>query len=46
MLDADEGLLEAGQHSIMLDGTSWKQGLYLYKVIAGDKTFTGKLTVK
>jgi hypothetical protein len=46
MVDSDEGILETGQHGIMLDGTSWKQGLYLYRVTAGDKIFTGKLTVR
>jgi len=46
MVDSDEGLLAAGLHNIKLDGTSWNQGLYLYQVIAGDKIFTGKLTVK
>ena len=46
MVDSDEGTLDAGQHNIKLDGTSWNQGLYLYQVIAGDKIFTGKLTVK
>jgi rhamnogalacturonan endolyase len=46
VVNSDEGLIETGQHSILLDATSWKQGLYLYQVTAGDQIFTGKLTVK
>ncbi len=46
VFDSNEGLMEAGQHSIMLDGSSWDRGLYLYRVIAGDNIFNGKLTVR
>ena len=46
VIDIDEGLLEAGQHVISLDASSWKQGMYLYQGTAGDKLFTGKLTVR
>jgi hypothetical protein len=43
---AEPGTLNAGSHSFTLDGSSWNQGIYIYKVMAGDKLFTGKLTVK
>jgi len=46
MMYNDEGMMEVGKHGIVLDGTSWKPGLYLYQVMVGGKIFTGKLTVK
>jgi hypothetical protein len=46
VVDSNNGTLEAGQHNIVLDGTAWSQGLYLYQVTAGDKIFSGKLAVK
>lgn len=45
VVDSEEGNLSAGQHNILLDATSWKQGLYLYQVTAGEKIFTGKVAV-
>jgi hypothetical protein len=46
MMNTDEGIIETGKHGIVIDATSWKPGLYLYQVMAGEKAFTGKLTVK
>jgi len=40
-----EGLKSAGKHSLLLDATTWKQGLYIYEIRAGEKAFTGKLAV-
>ena len=45
IMNTDEGVMEAGNQGIMIDATSWKPGLYLYQVIAGGNTFSGKLTV-
>lgn len=42
----DEGIMEAGTHRILLDGSSWMPGQYLYQVMVGENIFTGKLTVK
>jgi hypothetical protein len=46
VVDLEEGNLSAGEHSIMVDASSWKQGLYLYQVVAGDQIFSGKITVR
>lgn len=46
IINNDEGMLEAGKQAIVIDAASWKPGLYLYQVIAGAKTFTGKMTVR
>jgi hypothetical protein len=43
--DVKEGMKSVGQHSFMLDASSWGRGLYIYEVIAGDRIFTGKLAV-
>jgi len=46
MMFTDEGIMEAGKHGVVVDGTSWMPGLYLYQVLVGENIFTGKLTVK
>jgi hypothetical protein len=46
MMNTDEGVLEAGKHGIVLDASTWKPGLYLYQVMVGENSFTGKLTVR
>ena len=42
----ETGTLTAGAHYINLDGSALKAGMYLYKVLAGDKSYTGKLVVR
>jgi hypothetical protein len=46
VIEINEGVLTAGNHSLLLDVTSLRQGLYLYQVIAGSNVYTGKLTVR
>jgi hypothetical protein len=46
IVDSNEGSLNAGQNSVILDGSSWNRGLYMYQVIAGEKIFNGKLIVR
>jgi hypothetical protein len=43
---SDEGVLEAGRHAVAIDASSWNRGIYMYRVIAGEEIFTGKLTVR
>lgn len=37
--------LEAGNHSIAVDVLGYRNGLYFFRLIAGDKSATGKFTV-
>jgi hypothetical protein len=39
-------IMDAGQHGIIVDASAWNPGLYIYQVKAGDKIFTGKMTVQ
>jgi hypothetical protein len=40
------GFLTAGTHYLNLNGSALKAGMYLYKVVAGEGSFTGKIIVK
>jgi hypothetical protein len=43
---SNEGVLEAGKHTVGIDASSWNRGIYMYRVTAGEDIFTGKLTVR
>lgn len=38
--------MKTGMHSMNLDGSSLRAGMYLYRVIAGEESHTGKIVVK
>jgi len=40
------GVLTAGTHFLNLDASTLKAGMYLYKVVAGEESYTGKIVVK
>lgn len=42
----ENGVMEAGRHSILFDASSWNKGIYMYRVMAGEEVFTGKITVR
>jgi hypothetical protein len=46
VINEEEGNLSVGEHNIILDGSSWEQGLYLYQIMVSDQVFSGKLTVR
>jgi hypothetical protein len=46
MAESVNVLMDAGQHGIVVDASSWNPGLYIYKVRIGEIDYTGKLTVK
>jgi len=37
--------LQAGQHRITWDASTYSSGIYFYKLSAGDKTFTNRMTL-
>jgi hypothetical protein len=39
------GKKQAGSHQITVDATGWTPGVYMYTVVAGDQTYTGKMIV-
>jgi hypothetical protein len=43
---SNEGSLSSGTHSFIIDASAWTKGLYMYRVMAGEEVFTGKLTVR
>lgn len=44
--ESGEILMDGGQHGIVIDASTWNPGLYIYKLRAGQKEFTGKVTVR
>ncbi len=46
MEEGKPATMTSGSHGIMVDVEGWKPGLYIYKVIIGTKTLSGKFTVK
>ena len=40
-----DGRAEAGQHSVTWDGANYSSGIYFYKLTAGGKTFTKRMTL-
>lgn len=41
-----ESFMGTGRHNIFMDASSWSQGVYMYRVIAGEDIFSGKITVR
>jgi hypothetical protein len=44
--ESNEGIMDAGYHLITLDASTLRPGLYLYRVIAGETAYTGKLNIR
>ena len=40
-----EGHQQAGEHSVAWDASGFSSGIYFYKLVAGDKVFTKRMTV-
>jgi hypothetical protein len=40
-----DGLMEAGHHSVQWDASAYSSGIYFYKLNAGDKIFTRRMTL-
>lgn len=44
--ESNEGTMDAGYHLITLDASTLRPGLYLYRVMAGETVYTGKLNIR
>ncbi|PJA29532.1 MAG: peptidase S8, partial [candidate division Zixibacteria bacterium CG_4_9_14_3_um_filter_46_8] len=40
-----EGPMSAGEHSVIWDASGYSSGIYFYKLTAGEKTFTKRMTL-
>jgi hypothetical protein len=40
-----DGTLEAGQHNVVWDASYYSSGIYFYRLTAGDKVFTKRMTL-
>jgi len=46
VLNTKEGNLPAGEHNIVIDASSWTEGLYMYRILLDGKTLNGKLMIR
>jgi hypothetical protein len=46
LINDQPGVMSKGPHTLIIDGSKLKPGLYLYNLTAAKLAYSGKLTVK